>query len=290
MGLKEVVLFPDDAGKGNASSYDLVFTDKADDGDLDAGVSVFVGVVPPDLGPMLSVKTGLAEVVDWDRSEPLLQHVQMLDVQIADQPTAKAGVAEQDYEELGYSILAYGRTGPLILKKRAGERQAYYVLFHTDRSTFPYRVGFPIMVTNAVDIAMHLSELAEVRSPPTGVLPPRTLSPERAYEVTSPDGKTQEVASDKTGVVSGISAPRVGRYVLKEGRRPVAAVGVSLLAAGETSLASVDELQFRELSVAAAQATVKSDHPLWRLLAGLAFCVLLVEWWYFQKRPGGMAT
>jgi hypothetical protein len=68
----------------------------------------------------------------------------------------------------------------------------------------------------------------------------------------------------------------------------VASLGVSLLTVTETSLATVDQLQFREMSVAAAGEMLKTDHPLWPALAAAGFMLLLVEWWYFQRRPGGL--
>ena len=62
---------------------------------------------------------------------------------------------------------------------------------------------------------------------------------------------------------------------------------MSLLTVTETSLATVPQLQFRELSVGAAGTMLKSDHPLWGEFAAVGFVLLLVEWWYFQRRPGG---
>ena len=65
-------------------------------------------------------------------------------------------------------------------------------------------------------------------------------------------------------------------------------VGASLLSASETSLASVEQIQMNEqLQVTATAAPVKTDWPLWPPLLMLGLCVLLVEWWFFQRKPGG---
>jgi hypothetical protein len=57
----------------------------------------------------------------------------------------------------------------------------------------------------------------------------------------------------------------------------------------ETRLEAVDKLQFPEVSVSAsAEAVAPADVPLWSWLAGIGLVVLLVEWWYFQKRPAGL--
>ena len=67
-------------------------------------------------------------------------------------------------------------------------------------------------------------------------------------------------------------------------------MGVSLINSTETSLKGVDEIQFREVKVGAESERVKTDKPLWSTLAVIAFVVLMLEWWYFQKRPSGMPS
>jgi hypothetical protein len=50
----------------------------------------------------------------------------------------------------------------------------------------------------------------------------------------------------------------------------------------------VEQIQFNErLQVAVAATLVKSDRPLWPMLLMSGLCVLVVEWWFFQKKPGG---
>ena len=275
---------PGISGGTSASGYDLLITDREDDSALDATVTLFIGVVPRDLGKMVSVATEVANVVDWQRSVPLLQHVQLTDVLISTEPRSALGVRDADYEALGYEILAHGKRGPLILKKRTGQKLAFFLLFHTDRSTLPYRVGFPILVTNAVEIALSEAAISEVRGEPTGVLSPLWLRPDRDYRVTGPNGSSTNVRSDSGGGISGVPAVHVGSYRIAEGTEEVARVGVSLLNAQETSLAAVDEILFQEYAVSAAETKIETDRPLWGWLAGLALCVLLVEWWYFLRR------
>jgi hypothetical protein len=284
-GLKDVILYPDEGGS-TAASYDLVITDRKADADLEAGTFVFVGVLPDNLTRLVRIEDALAQVIDWQRSTPLLQHVLLTDVQIADRPVSAEGVRDRDYEEMGYEILAQGRTGPLILKKETGGRTEHYFLFNTDRSTLPYRVGFPILVSNAVQVAMQQAGLSEVRGEQTGVLPERHLKPDALYDVQVPDGTRSPVRAASDGVLSGVAAPAIGRYTIAESGREVASIGVSLLTVTETALATVDQLQFRELAVGKAGEMLKSDHPLWPTLAAVGFALLLGEWWYFQRRPG----
>jgi len=63
--------------------------------------------------------------------------------------------------------------------------------------------------------------------------------------------------------------------------------GASLLSLSETSLSQVEVVEFREARVQADSKAVETDRPLWQWLTAVALLILLVEWWFFQRRPGG---
>lgn len=283
-----VDLFPDDAGNDTPGAYDLVITESTSNLTQSAAVSLLVGAIPAELQGLLSIRDEPTEVVDWVRNAQILQHVQMKDVIISQTPVRGEGVENLQFEELGYQILVHGRQGPLLLSRREANRVHYVWPFHTDRSTLPYRIGFPVMLSNLVDEALQRSSLAELRGPATGVLPVLELQAEQTYRVTTPDGQIQTRRTDAGGLLRGISAPHVGQYEIRDGGELVAQLGVGLLNATETRLETVDTITFNELSVTAAEDRLQADQPLWTWLAGIALCVLLFEWWYFHKRPAGI--
>lgn len=286
--LKGIRVFPEQGAGATESDYDLVISDRPDDLHLSARTYLCVGIVPSDVQTLLAVEEEGAVVVDWRRDSPLLQHVSLNDIVLLDNPVARTGARENDYENIGYEVLVYGQQGPLVLEKRSDEKLAFYMLFHSDRSTLPYRVGFPIMVSNLVRMAMGQAGLADAQACRAGVLPAVKLTPNKGCHITGPDGKTRQESTDKKGVLSGIPANRTGYYEISQAGRAVARVGVSLIDPAETALAGTEEILFKEqLSVVAAAATLKTDRALWSHLALLALAVLLVEWWYFQRRPGG---
>lgn len=287
-GLEGLIIEPDAQDQSSLSSYDLVVSDTLDDLAQESTTYFFVGVIPEDLQEMITVETDLAEVVDWKRDAPLLQHVQLKEVQISDLPRRGPDVEDGDFEELGYELLAFGNEGPLIIRKRDGRKLLYYMLFHTDRSTLPYRVGFPILVQNVVSEALQQASLSELSAMTTGILPPLPLKPGTTYAVTGPDGFSMSPTTGESGLLDGIPAGAVGEYEVRQGGEVIRRFGVGLLNATETSLVGVDEIQFREIKVGAEEERLKQDKPLWTTLAVLAFVVLMLEWWYFQKKPAGM--
>ena len=271
------------------TEYDLIIADEGGFGSAEAPVRVLVGVIPADLQDLLTVEDDVSYVVDWNRTAPMLRHVQLADVQVGQQPKLAAGAATKDLEERGYEVLIDGNAGPLMLQRREGLSVSYWFTFHTDRSTLPYRVGFPILAANAIESALKQASLSDVAAAPTGVLPPVAVDGSRTYTIRTPDGESLSAESNAEGTLEGIPASRVGRYDVMDGNNLVMSVGTGLLSGTETSLQATGELRFSELTVATDEAKkLDADRPFWWILALVAFGVLIFEWWYFQRARGAM--
>ena len=288
--LRTVKLFPDDAGQAGETRYDLVITDDEDDLGLEATTRLCVGFLPLDVRTLATEEDKSTRVTDWRRNEPVLQHVELADLILLDRVRSNAGVTDADYERLAYDILIHGDLGPLMLRRQRGEQVTYCLLFHSNRSTLPYRIGFPILVTNLVQATMDRAGLAKAQGAHTGILPRLTLARDRAYQVRGPGIEPRAERTDAHGLLAGIPAPRVGVYRIREGSAERRRIGASLLSPRETRLAGVDEIRFSEgLAVAAAAQPPRTDRSLWWTLALVGLGVMLFEWWYFQRRPGGFA-
>jgi len=282
-----IFLHPEDGVGKRADRYDLLITDLVPEMEIEARTSLYIGLVPDDLKPLVEIFQAGSGIVDWRRAAPLLQHVELGDLIILDEPRKKADAEEKSFENLGYVVLAHGRRAPLLLEKRSGDRLQYFLLFHTDRSTLPYRVGFPILVSNLMQIAMTEAGISEAHGNRTGMLPPLKLTAERTYRVEQPRGGVVETTADATGAVSAVPAPFTGKYVVKDGNTQVK-VGASVLSTSETTLAGAHEIRFSQgLTVGASETPAKTDRSLWKYLALAGCALLLVEWWFFNKRPRG---
>lgn len=281
------VVYPNSLGNERPERFDLVFTESLDT-HPEGSVLIYVGLVPERLAEMVEVKTGLAELVDWKRSDGLLRHVQLQDMQIADEVVYQQGFMDSDLEEEGFEIVAYGGAGPLIVKDRTSASQDYYLLFHPDRSTLPYRVAFPIMISNCTEMAFMAASLSEMRAFKTGVLPSLVLEPNKKYAVRGPDDVTKTYETGEDGLLNGVVAALPGYYSVLQESTQLERLGVSLLSSSESSLEAFEELELRELSVKAVEERLDVDRPLWPYFAWCGLAVLLVEWWYFQRPPVGV--
>ena len=265
------------------SSYDLAIVDKADA--PPARLTCTVGIVPEDLKTLVTTEKKSVGAIDWRRESPLLQHVSFDEVLFMDDPVTTAGKDEIAFANLGYEPLILGPHGPLALARGDDTALRLHLLFHPDRSTLPFRVAFPILASNLVTHAQKLAGLSEAVSVATGVLPAQQFTSGTSVSVSGPEKFARAEKTDERGFVTGIPAPRVGEYVLSAGGGNETRIGVSLLSSSETGLATVNEVEFGDrISVATASVAPKADRSLWWTLAALGFAVLLIEWWWFQRR------
>jgi len=285
-GQPGIKLDPPDGQTSELATYDLVISDNLLDLSREATTYLTIGQVPKELDGKLTIGEGNVTVVDWKRDAPLMQHVQLKEVLMVDEPTLAAGVTDTTLEEMGFETLCHGAKGPLILERRAGPRLYLHWMFKLDRTTLPYRLAFPILTTNLVNLSLRQAELADVKAAATGLLPAVKLSRDTEYRVTNPKGEHVTTRSDAEGWVTGISARAVGPYEVRSGGQLVRELGVSLINPVESSLVGVEKLVTKEASVTATEEKLDQDKPIWSSMALIALLVLLVEWWYFQKKPG----
>ena len=178
-------------------------------------------------------------IVDWYRIAILPEHVTLSEVLTLDNRVWSGEAREEALEVLGYEVLVYGERGSLLLHKREDETMYYYMLFDSDRSTMPFCLGFSIMASNLVRIALHQAGLAEVRGSRTAILPAIMTTLDTPCAVDGPIGPDRQGGSDPNGRLAGIAAPRIGRDTIKTGATTLARYGVSLLRrSGEWAVAS----------------------------------------------------
>ena len=248
-----------------------------------ATVYLLVGVTPKEVRSLVEPDSGVSRFLDWDRTTPLLRHMQLRDVEIAGSVRFIAGAADGDIEEAGYSVLASGTSGPLILRQRTASKLTFRSLFHTERSTLEFRVAFPVLIANLVQLARQEAGIGEASGIQTGVLTTIKLKSDSEYTIEGPDGLQQRGRSDEAGQLRGVSASMVGRYRVAGTGNERTLIGANLLSSEETTLNAVDSIEFDGQSVSSAVEVLVNDRPLWSMLTLLAFGVLLVEWWFFQR-------
>ena len=200
----------DDAEKSMSLTYDLVVFSSGPESELEAPVTVMIGVIPPELEDLVTMEDGIADVVDWNRTAPLLQHVQLREVQIGQELIYAEGITDADVEERGYEVLVTGASGPLVLQKREGLGRcglvsvSYGSIHAAVSSSIPCareqcrRCGAAsgCFVGSAVGTHRRSARLS--------------VEPDRDYVVRSPAGTEVRLTSTATGLLTGAPPERWG--------------------------------------------------------------------------------
>src|ERR1035441_3235487 len=111
-------------GDETSGAFDLVMSDRPQDLDIVALTRLSVGFIPPALQRFVELGTNGSAVVDWRRDAPVLQHVQLADLVVLEQPRFAANSGEGDLENLGYEVLIHGQHGPLLVRKKEADRKS----------------------------------------------------------------------------------------------------------------------------------------------------------------------
>lgn len=276
--LEGVVLVAPDAAP------DLLVSDEPAHESLPAAMHLGIGHVPGDLGELLAIAEGPDAVVDWQRTHPLLRHVELAELATLEHVRWRDAEAEAAAEMRGWRVLVHGREGPLALVGEDGRRVQF--VLRTDRSTLPWRVGFPVLAANIAAELRRLQGLGAVDARRTGAGPIEGLDPDGTWFLQDPEGGRQEVIV-AGGRCAGVDLPRSGSWLLKEPGGGQRLLGAALLDVEETRLATREELRFAESTVAAGQVLPGGGQPLWPWLAALGLLVLVAEWAVFTARPQG---
>jgi hypothetical protein len=288
-GVDDTELLPWKEGAPPPAAADVAITDSPVPLEEEKVLAVF-GAVRDDLKRIVEIKPKDETVIDWKKEAPVFRHANMAEISLLDGGAYIGDATEKDLENLGYEVVAYGDNGPLALKRDVEDAVEYYFLFHLNRSTLPYRVAFPIIIKNLCDIARDKTGLADIKGNRTGVLPDSYIKPNQKCVVIAPDGTESKEKSDVEGMLSGIPAPKAGKYKILSDGETVGDLGVALLSQAESSLDGIETIPFNEVAVMATTNKTSSTKTLWRYLAIAALLALFLEWWIFNQANRATGT
>lgn len=262
------------------------------------GVVVFDGVRPTRVpaSPSISFGEGLpipgliverpeatrpTLVAFWMRSHPLLRGVTFPGTTIGsprriimpDPSAPESRVREAQ-------VLARGADGPLIAEIADSARRVI-LAFTLDESNWWKDPSFPVFIANAIEsLTGGGSESAGliVRTGRPVSVPRPVASGE--IVITGPAGFERRVMPGDDGLLSLGSLPRAGVYTLGGGAR----IGVSVLDAVETSLATHDTLTIGGRAVAGTGVERLAPREVWHWFVIAAVALLAIEWWAYALR------
>lgn len=283
--------------EGGRSKYDVVVIDQHDTERVPPGNYLFFGSRPllPPAGPDgKAAPIGGGEVgrnvlvVDWKDAHPVLRYVSVERIS----PIFEARRFDMPDDAV---TLIEGEKSPLMSVLSRDGRQYLIVAFDLVRdesggayslnTPWLHRVSFPIFLYNAIRFLSATSTVGAKES----VVPGDAVSIPVAdrhgrVEVTDPESLTTRLDPDGKFDVRFGETFKTGVYKVSGGAPGNDRFAVNLLNEKESNIRPVDRLIVGGETAVVSTATQKSNQPLWPIILCVAFGMLLLEWYVYNRR------
>lgn len=292
---------PDFKAEAQTETYDLIIFDQCVPEAMPQAHTLFIGRLPPtDDWQKRAAKEAIfaPQIIDWQRSHPLLGLVELGNVQIVDSLLPKP--------PLGGRVLIDSTKGPLFAiapRDRYEDAVLGFEIIGTDESgarTFntdwPRKHSFPSFWLNVLEYFAGGEGSSLTYIQPEQLVELRVAGSATELKVELPDGQQRSVALDQPGRLSFQDTSQLGVYQVREGSQVKKRFAVNLFDRDESDirlrvrqdskdgLQQVDSLSIGYVDVAAQSPTSQVRRELWRPLLVAALVVLILEWYIYNRR------
>lgn len=260
------------------SNFDVVIFDKYAPRQLPGGAFLFLGAVPPlsdiEAGPPASKHM----LIWWDRTHPVLRHVALDYVYVAESRSVKLPAQAE--------VLVEGPAGPVLFRYAAAGRHCLVLTFAIEDSTWWSKLSFAVFMYNAIRyLGGGDAEAAGEPLRPGATLRIPAAPGGRTVRLLRPDGGQASIVPDGLGVAYYGGTERAGVYRVEGGLPGRDRFAVNLEDPHESDIAppagplKTATGEVREL------ASIRTATPeVWRWFAGAALVLVLLEWWVYNRR------
>ena len=145
---------------GRSIRPDLIISTDAKTLEEPAGVIFSLDHVPSDLSTLVQMEKESGHVVDWLRSDPLLQHVELTDVILLDRPIIEPGTDEASFEQLGYQTLVHGAVPNASGRTRVAQVRCHTMPLVTMHLGIVPLVTMPVVTMPVVTMRLVIAPLS----------------------------------------------------------------------------------------------------------------------------------
>ena len=283
-----------------SETYDLMMFDQCVPPAMPLANTVFIGRLPPqeEWTQGVSHEPFFApQIIDWQRSHPLLNLVELGNVQIADALLAKP--------PLGGRVLVDSTRGPLVsiaprdryedvvLGFEIVGKGAKGITFNTD---WPRKHSFPNFWFNVLEYFSRTQANAREHHPPERPVELRVRGSTGNLDIKLPDGSSRQIELSSPGQLDFHETSQLGFYEVNNGKKVVKSFAVNLFdreesdirlqtkQEGEDGVEVVDSLSIGYINVTAESPTSPVRRELWKILLLGALVVLMLEWYIYNRR------
>jgi VWA domain-containing protein/aerotolerance regulator-like protein len=303
-------------------AYNLVIYDQCAPRELPRANTLFIGKIPPgaawrgggsgredasgkqsngkDAGDKSAEQTvGAPQIIDWDRAHPLLAHVELGNVDIADSLVLRPPA--------GSTTLIEATAGPIAAIAPRESYQDAVLGFElvgedatgarTVNTNWPRRHSFPTFCLNVLEYLAGGAETGEANS----VRPGRSIelrAPGTAKElvVIDPKNAAKTIERSDQDVFPFHDTETPGIYQVRLGDKVIERFAVNLFDRAESNVrvapsqengnntVQAADIQIGHVDVAASAGRTPARHETWKTLLLAALVVLVLEWYIYNRR------
>jgi len=287
--------------QSQAETYDLIIFDQCLPKTMPMANTMFVGRIPPQEEWLKGTNKEPVygpQIIDWQRSHPLLNLVELGNVQIIDAQVVKP--------PLGGRVLIDSTKGPIFSIAPRGRYEDAVISFEivgadeqgqrTFNTDWPRKYSFPSFWLNVLQYFTSSRAMSQLHNKPEKLVELRVNSLAEKFDVELPDGSHQELRTDTPGRLSVHETGQLGVYHVREGDQILKQFAVNLFdreesnirlqtrQEGEDGVKVVDSLSIGYVDVAAQSLSSPVRRELWKLLLAGALVVLVLEWYIYNRR------
>jgi Ca-activated chloride channel homolog len=219
-------------------------------------------------------------VTDVAADDPLLRYVDLSSVHVLQ--------ARRVEPPPGARVLVDAQGGPLLFIAERPAGRLAVLTFDLHDSDLPLQIAFPILTANLADWLLPQGAArfpATVRPGDAVLIPPDPGA--TGISVIAPDGERYAISVGEQAPVF-VATDQLGVYLVEQMGQAgdvlqSAAFAVNLFDGTESDIAPREMVMIGQAEVAAKPEQEEGRREFWPWLAGVALCVVAVEWWAYQR-------
>ncbi|MFN2271744.1 MAG: vWA domain-containing protein [Anaerolineae bacterium] len=266
--------------------YDLYVYDGVFTGTLPAGNLWFIGPTSS-VGDGFPIEVGgvftSTAITGVAADDPLLRYVDLSNVHVLQ--------ARRVEPPPGARVLVEARGGPLLFVAERPEGRLAVLTFDLHDSDLPLQIAFPILTANLADwlLPQGMARFPATVRPGDPVAIP--IDPEATeIAVIAPNGERHTIVPGEQAPVF-VATDRLGVYRVEQVGQggdvlQSAVFAVNLFDETESDIAPREVVMVGRAEVTAEPEGEEGRHEFWPWLAGVALCVVAVEWWAYHVGTG----
>jgi len=283
-----------------SEDYDLVIFDQCAPEKMPLANTLFIGRLPPLdewKKESSSEKQFGPQIIDWDRSHPLLNLIELGNLAIYDsyvvRPPAGGRVLVDSTVGPIFAIAPRDRYEDAVFGfEIVGKNEEGATTFNTNWSR---KLSFPSFWLNVLEYFAR-GDAVSRSVKPGRLVELRVNSTDEKLVVELPNGETREIDLEQPGRLVFHETEQLGVYEVRDSNGVVKRFGVNLFdrdesdiglrarQEGEDGVTVVDSLAIGYVDVAAQSPTSPVRKELWKWLLLGALVVLVLEWYIYNRR------